>query len=93
MFDLFNREALRAKDAELSIVKLEIANARSKVDELKAEVDTLTAKLRGDRVCDGYCENCVHGIKTERFHPLYGETVSFNCELDCKCKDFEKKER
>lgn len=92
MFDLFNREALSAKSAELSIVKLELANARSKVDELKAEVDTLTAKLRGDRVCDGYCENCVHGIKTTRFHTLYGETASFNCALDCQCKDFDRKE-
>lgn len=92
MFDLFNREALRAKSAELNGVERELVAARSRIDELKMEVNTLTAKLRGDRVCDGYCENCVHGIKTERFHPIYGETASFSCALDCKCKDFEKKE-
>lgn len=92
MFDLFNREALRAKCAELNGVERELVAARSRIDELKAEVNALTAKLRGDRVCDGYCENCVHRIKTTRFHPLYGDTAFFSCELGCKCKDFEKKE-
>lgn len=92
MFDLFNREALRAKSAELNKVEWELVEARSRIDELKAEVNALTAKVHGDRVCDGYCENCVHEIKTTRFHPLYGETASFSCELDCKCKGFEKKE-
>lgn len=92
MFDLFNREALRAKSAELSGVERELANARSKIDELKAEVDTLTAKLRGDRVCDGYCTLCKNSVKGISFSSVFGEHLTWSCTLDCKCKDFEKKE-
>ena len=92
MFDLFNREALRAKSAELSEVELDLATARIKIDDLKAEVNTLTAKLRGDRVCDGYCSLCKHGVKGTGFSITFGNYPKWTCALDCKCKDFEKKE-
>lgn len=65
--------------------------AEQQMEILVKENAELKAKLCGDRVCDGYCENCKHGLGTQSYHPVFGNYISWKCELDCKCKDFERK--
>ena len=82
--DLFNKDALlkmtrRAEEAE------NLAKA------LKKENEELKSRICGDRVCDGYCNICNHGIKKQSFSPIDGLCDTWICELNCKCKDFEKK--
>ncbi len=50
--------------------------------------------LRGERVCDGYCERCEHGLTKYMNHPYYPDyqCISMQCDLDCKCPDFRRKE-
>lgn len=83
MFDLFNKKALENEKYQNGILKEELKNAREKVEQLES-------RLRGDRVCDGYCQLCSHGIKSDAFSPLIGKYDKWCCVLNCKCKDFEK---
>lgn len=54
---------------------------------LQKENEELKKKLAGDRVCDGYCTECVNGIIKKG---AYGRT-DYYCKLDCKCMDFKRK--
>lgn len=62
----------------------------------KKQIDKLKSMLRGERVCDGYCEWCEHAIsKKTKIYTGYGvsETSDYTCSLDCKCPDFTRKEQ
>ena len=65
------------------------------LDRAKEQIYKLKSMLRGERVCDGYCEWCEHAIsKTTTIYTGYGvsETSNYTCSLDCKCPDFKRKE-
>ena len=87
MIDFFNRRALMERDIEIESLKEEI-------DIQKTEIERLTAKLRGDRVCDGCCSVCKHSIASvyapSPAFPGIMPYATYSCELDCKCKDFER---
>lgn len=84
MIDLFNRRKCDELEAENESLK-------SDVEALRRENERLTAKLRGDRVCDGCCAICKHGVLTPTWFPAQMKAVNaFICELECKCKDFER---
>ena len=85
MFDLFNKKALESEKYRNDVLEKELKDTRKQLEQLEA-------RLRGDRVCDGYCKLCSHGIKRDAFSPLIGNYDTWCCVLDCKCKDFEKKE-
>lgn len=53
------------------------------------EVDRLEKMIKGERVCGGYCANCIHRVP-ELTDPFW-ERVRFSCDLDCKCPDFQRK--
>lgn len=81
--EFWNRK--KVKDLE---IRLNIAESKNR--GLQKQIEKLEAKLSGDRVCDGYCESCKHGIQCYimGIYPI----PSYRCDLDCKCKDFERKE-
>ena len=83
--DFWNRK--KVKDLEKRLNMTESENR-----DLQTQIEKLEAQLRGGRVCDGYCENCKHGIQDYAsgicIDPL---TPYYKCDLDCKCKDFERK--
>ena len=98
MIDFFNRRKLDELEAENESLKSDVEVLRSENERLKSDVETLrsenkrlTAKLRGDRVCDGCCAVCKHGVLTPTWFPTPMTSVNaFVCELECKCKDFER---
>ena len=51
------------------------------------EIERLTRIIRGERVCDDYCSNCMHHISMVQ-DPF---RFKFSCDLDCKCKSFVHK--
>lgn len=84
MIDFFNRRKLDELEAENESLK-------SDAEALRSENERLTAKLRGERVCDGCCAVCKHGVLTPTWFPAPMVVVNaFVCELECKCKDFER---
>lgn len=91
--DFWNRKKVR----ELEIERKRLIDDRdAEIKKLKSEIDGLEKRLRGDRVCDGYCQLCEHGIMQEytlfpNDYPVESG-VKFSCALDCKCKDFKKRE-
>lgn len=84
MIDFFNRRKLDELDAENESLKID-------VEALRRENERLTAKLRGDRVCDGCCSVCKHGVLVPVYSPMYGPVASYVCALECKCKDFKQR--
>lgn len=60
------------------------------IDEYKRDIEKLESRLKGDRVCGGYCKKCAHGIQAENFF-MGAVYNTIACELDCKCKDFQRK--
>ena len=84
--DFWNRQ--KVKDLEIRLNIAEIKNRG-----LQKQIEKLEAKLSGGRICDGYCENCKHGIQYYNIGIFAGAPFpSYKCELDCKCKDFDLKE-
>lgn len=84
--DFWNRKKVKDLEIRLNI-------AESKNSGLQKQIEKLEAKLSGDRVCDGYCENCKHGIKDYASGICIGPPIPYyQCALNCKCKDFERKE-
>lgn len=81
--DFWNRK--RVKDLE---IRLNIAESKNR--GLQKQIEKLEAKLSGNRVCDGYCENCKHGIQYYVGGICIGPPI-YKCALDCKCKDFDRK--
>lgn len=57
---------------------------------LLEENKNLSKQLNGERTCSGFCSSCKHGIKTETYIFGGGSRTFYLCELNCKCKDFEK---
>jgi hypothetical protein len=87
MFDFRNKKKVCELESKLSAKEKECQTLEAKIIEYQK-------KLSGDRVCCGYCENCVHAIKKEYVvggcvYPYsYPEYI---CELDCRCKDYQRK--
>lgn len=82
--DFWNRE--KVMELRRTICDLQDDNVR-----LKEMLDKAEKKLRGERVCDGYCKTCIHSIEQEQY--AYGGVyTTYTCELDCKCKEFQKKD-
>lgn len=72
-------------------MKRRAENAEGIAKSLKEKNVELMARLNGERVCDGYCDICNHGIKKQSYSPVAGICDTWICELSCKCKDFERK--
>ena len=84
--DFWNRKKVEDLEIRLNIEE-------SKNRSLQKQIEKLKAKLSGDRVCDGYCENCKHGIQDYASGICIGPPIPYyKCALDCKCKDFERQE-
>lgn len=62
-------------------------------NDLKNEYDELEKKLEGDRVCGQHCKNCKYGIEEIIYSTIFPPTIKYTCELELKCKDFERLER
>lgn len=90
--DWFNKKALASTEKQLAEAQNENIGYVMKVEALQKEIENLTAKLRGDRVCDCYCSVCKHGVKGSGFSPTFGNYPKWRCTLDCKCKDFDGKD-
>ena len=65
------------------------------IERQKEQIDKLKSMIRGERVCDGYCVHCENAVKSQV--PIYTwrgqeESVIVQCQLDCKCPDFKRKE-
>lgn len=86
MFDFWNRKKVRELESRLSAKEKECQMIESKLIEYKK-------RLAGDRVCGGYCKACVHAIKKEYYASTFTPYIypEYICELDCKCKDYQKK--
>lgn len=54
------------------------------------EIKTLKSRLRGDRYCSEICQHCTHIIKHSYNQPFGNAYTSYICELDNKCKNYEK---
>ena len=68
--DFWNRK--KVKDLE---IRLNIAESENRC--LQKQIEKLEAKLSGDRVCDGYCENCKHGIQDYAYGICIGPTIPY----------------
>lgn len=70
-------------------LKAEIEELKRDYDDLKEDYELQKKKLSGERVCSEFCERCKYGI-------LHGYNLlghrAYSCLLNCKCKDFERKE-
>ena len=64
-----------------------LGDAIFEISRLKQQVKELSSRINGERVCDGYCKHCDHGINNS--HMCYSQ---YTCELSCMCKDFKRKE-
>lgn len=80
--DFWNRQKVKE-------LELKIGFKEKEIEVLKDKLRLAEKKIKGERVCGGYCQKCVHGI--ERIENM-GFMGGYTCELDCKCKDFQKKE-
>lgn len=81
--DFWNREKVKN-------LQQEVETKTHRYNQLNEELELLKKKLRGERVCDGYCKTCIHSIEQEQY--AYGGVyTTYTCELDCKCKDFKRK--
>lgn len=78
MIDFWNRRLV--KDQKEKIKWLEQAN-----DDLRKELENNQKIMMGERVCTEYCERCIHGIYTGPYDKCL-------CELECKCKDYLRRE-
>lgn len=83
--DFWNRKKVRELESRVRELEENREIMMAKLDEAKK-------KLRGDRVCDGYCDKCAHSIPVEGYY-MGGVYTRYSCELDCKCKDFQKKDK
>lgn len=91
--------ALKSKIKELERIIEQIINLASNVKiceenckQKDKEIALLNKKLKGDRVCTGYCRTCKHAIDngaTWYMGVFYPNDPL--CDLECKCKDFERK--
>lgn len=70
-------------------LKTENKGLREALELKKEEIARLRAKLNGERVCGGYCSVCKHSYL---IHGPFSIVPSYGCQIDCGCKDFEKKD-
>lgn len=91
--DLFNKKKLEDTERELFMAnkkklentELELSEANKQIERQREQIKSLERKIKGGRVCDGYCQVCTHGVK-EQYSMGF---VQYTCLLDCKCKDFD----
>ena len=84
--DFWSRKKVEELESKLRV-------AESREIELELKIEKLKAQIRGDRVCDGYCKNCKHSIATLNDNIFADASCyTYKCTLNCKCKDFERKE-
>lgn len=69
----------------------ELIQKEEKIYSLEKDIKVLKSKISGERTCRDYCKICLHSIENKTWNPIYGETKNYICELDCNCKDFEKR--
>lgn len=67
-----------------------IKNLQERNVELVEANKKLTKQLNGERTCSGFCSVCKYGVKTETYIYGGGAHTIYLCELNCKCKDFER---
>lgn len=89
MFHIKKRKLL---EQEIIYLKNGIAEKEEKIIHLKneiaekeEEIATLKGKLSGNRHCSQLCQNCIHAVNN---YSYCGNR--YLCELDNKCRDFEK---
>ena len=78
MIDFWNRRLV--KDQKEKIERLEAYNGA-----LRKQIVHEQKIIMGERVCTEYCERCIHGIYTGPYDKCL-------CELECKCKDYLRRE-
>lgn len=81
--DFWNRQKVRE-------LELDISHKDSEIESLTNRLRLAEKKIQGERVCGGYCKTCVHAIEGMNYS-LGCCYTSYTCELDCKCKDFQRK--
>ncbi len=70
--------------------KLKLLELENKIAEKDAEIASLKDRLNGERYCSQLCQNCVHAVKDNSFLAVRYPGNQYLCELDNKCRDFEK---
>ena len=68
-------------------LKAEIEELKRDYDDLKEDYELQKKKLSGERVCSVFCQTCKNGLKYKTWTGTY-----YDCLLNCRCKDFERKE-
>lgn len=71
-----------------------ISELKQQICDLETEIlekDNEIARLKGDRICSSLCENCFHAIKNKYNSGFMGFVETYSCELDNRCKDFQRK--
>ena len=70
-------------------LKAEIEELKRDYDDLKEDYELQKKKLSGDRICSEFCSDCKYGFPHS--YNILGRPM-YICLLDCKCKDFKRKE-
>lgn len=70
--------------------KKRIAELEAENHMLKKEIETLKSRLNGDKYCSNLCQRCIHAISYPSYCAIGGAYTAYMCELDNKCKDYEK---
>lgn len=74
---MFNKKRIK-KLEEIIKEKNQIIDNRDDVIEMMRKA------LKGEHVCSSYCSRCVNGVSAG---------FGYACTLDCRCNDFEDKNR
>lgn len=81
------------KQLRIDALNAENRDLASDLAWYKDEYHKMKAQLRGGRVRSSYCEKCEHGVQQRVDAMGLGSyKVIWDCALECKCKDFKKKE-
>lgn len=93
--DFWNRKKVKELEAKHELFRkqaeAERTDLKKEIERLKIRLDEAYKIIRGDRVCGGYCDKCGHSIVVDK-PMIFGSGRAWVCELDCKCKDFQRKD-
>lgn len=93
--DLFGKKKIEQLERDVNYWKRMYEDESRRNNNHLKEIELLQAKIRGERVCDGYCKYCINGVTEEReFYSdgTWRKDEKYTCIHDCKCKDFERKD-
>lgn len=79
------------KKKRIAELEREIAKLSTELKNKNDEIDNLESRLSGDRYCSTFCQRCIHAISYPAYSALGSTYTSYICELDNKCRDYERK--